>query len=441
IGVYYARRERSTNDYFLGGNRIPWWAAGLSIFGTQLSAITFLSIPAKTYQSNWVFFLVNMTIVAVAPIIIYRYLPFFRKLNITSAYEYLEKRFSLTVRLLGGLAFLLFQFGRMGIVIFLPSLALNAVLDINIFLCIVLIGGLSMTYTFMGGIEADIWNDVFQVVLLLGGALLSLILIANQVDGGLGTIVSTGMEAGKFKLANLTWDITTDALWVVVIGSFFGNLVSYTSDQAVVQRYLTTETTRKARKSIRTNAILTVPATLIFFSLGTALWVFYKTRPELLDPMSQSDDIFPWFIAQQLPPGVSGLVIAGVFAAAMSTLDSSMNSMSAVITTDFYKRLKPDATDKQHLKVARYTTLVLGLIGISTAVYMAMLEKAAMWDQYLKVVGLFGGGLAGMFLAGVFTRRIHAAAIIVGFFTSGVVLFVIQTYKQVHFFLYAATGM
>lgn len=441
IGVYYARRERSTNDYFLGGNRIPWWAAGLSIFGTQLSAITFLSIPAKTYQSNWVFFLVNMTIVAVAPIIIYRYLPFFRKLNITSAYEYLEKRFSLTVRLLGGLAFLLFQFGRMGIVIFLPSLALNAVLDINIFLCIVLIGGLSMTYTFMGGIEADIWNDVFQVVLLLGGALLSLILIANQVDGGLGTIVSTGMEAGKFKLANLTWDITTDALWVVVIGSFFGNLVSYTSDQAVVQRYLTTETTRKARKSIWTNAILTVPATLIFFSVGTALWVFYKTRPELLDPMSQSDDIFPWFIAQQLPPGVSGLVIAGVFAAAMSTLDSSMNSMSAVITTDFYKRLKPDATDKQHLKVARYTTLVLGLIGISTAVYMAMLENASMWDQYLKVVGLFGGGLAGMFLAGVFTRRIHAAAIIVGFFTSGVVLFVIQTYTQVHFFLYAATGM
>src|SRR3546814_4767822 len=140
-----------------------------------------------------------MTIVAVAPIIIYRYLPFFHKLKMTSAYEYLERRFSLPVRLIGGLSFLLFQFGRMGIVIFLPSLALNAVLDINIFLCIVLIGGLSMTYTFLGGIEADIWNDVFQVVLLLGGALLSLILISTHVDGGVSTIVSMGMEAGKFK--------------------------------------------------------------------------------------------------------------------------------------------------------------------------------------------------------------------------------------------------
>ncbi|HYH56193.1 MAG TPA: hypothetical protein VD772_06240, partial [Anseongella sp.] len=256
IGIYYASRERSTNDYFLGGNRIPWWAAGLSIFGTQLSAITFLSIPAKTYESNWVFFLVNMTIVAVAPIIIYRYLPFFHRLKITSAYEYLERRFNLPVRLIGGLSFLLFQFGRMGIVIFLPSLALNAVLDINIFFCIVLIGGLSMTYTFLGGIEADIWNDVFQVVLLLGGALLSLGLIATQVDGGIGTIVSTGMEAGKFKMANLNWDITTDALWVVVIGSFFSTMVSYTSDQAVVQRYLTTESQKQAAKSIWTNAIL-----------------------------------------------------------------------------------------------------------------------------------------------------------------------------------------
>ncbi|QEC52402.1 SSS family transporter [Anseongella ginsenosidimutans] len=441
IGIYYASRERSTNDYFLGGNRIPWWAAGLSIFGTQLSAITFLSIPAKTYESDWVFFFVNMTIVAVAPIIIYRYLPFFHKLKITSAYEYLEKRFSLPVRLIGGLSFLLFQFGRMGIVIFLPSLALNAVMDINIFLCIVLIGGLSMIYTFLGGIEADIWNDVFQVVLLLGGALLSLVLIATQVDGGISTIVSTGMEAGKFKMANFSWDITTDALWVVIIGSFFGNMVSYTSDQAVVQRYLTTETPEKAAKSIWTNAILTIPATVIFFSVGTALWVFYKTKPELLDPMSQSDDIFPWFIAQQLPPGVSGLVIAGVFAAAMSTLDSSMNSMSAVITTDFYKRLKPGATDKQHLKVARYVTLALGLVGITAAIYMAMLDSASMWDQYLKVVGLFGGGLAGMFLAGVFTRRIHAAGILTGFFTSAIVLLLVQTYTDIHFFLYAAIGM
>ncbi|MFC3196799.1 sodium/solute symporter [Parapedobacter deserti] len=441
IGIYYSNSEKTQRDYFLGGNRIPWWAAGISIFATQLSAITFMAIPAKAFSTNWVYVVANMTIIAVAPIVIAIYLPFFRRLNIITAYEYLEKRFGLAARWTAGVAFILFQLGRMGIVIFLPSLALNAVLDVNIYLCIALIGGLSTTYTFLGGIEADIWNDMFQAFLLIGCAIVSLILITSSIDGGLGEIISMGMEEGKFKLANMTWDMTTDALWVVIIGSFFANIVSYTSDQAVIQRYLSTKDEKKSAKSIWTNAILAIPATLLFFSVGTALWAFYKTHPQLLNPASRSDDIFPWFIAQQLPAGVSGLVITAIFAAAMSSVDSSVNSMSAVITNDFYKRLKPAATDKQCMKLAHRATLMLGLIGIGTASYIAFLNSPSMWDQYLKIVGLFGGALAGMFMVGIFVRRVHLSAVLVGFFGAAGTLFAVQQFTSIHLLLYAAIGI
>lgn len=441
IGIYYSNSEKTQRDYFLGGSRIPWWAAGISIFATQLSAITFMAIPAKAFATNWVYFLTNMTIIAVAPIVIAIYLPFFRKLNIITAYEYLEKRFGVAARWTAGVAFILFQLGRMGIVIFLPSLALNAVMDIDIYLCIVLIGGLSTAYTFMGGIEADIWNDMFQAFLLIGGAIVSLVLIVTAMDGGASQIVSMGMAEGKFQLANLTWDITTDALWVVIIGSFFSNMVSYTSDQAVIQRYLTTKDVKRSAKSIWTNALLAIPATFLFFTVGTALWAFYKTNPELLNPASRVDDIFPWFIAQQLPVGVSGLVITAIFAAAMSTVDSSVNSMSAVVTNDFYKRLNPGATDKQCMAVAHRATLILGVVGIGTAAYIAYLNSPSMWDQYLKIVGLFGGALAGMFLVGVFIRRVHLKAVLVGFFGAAFILFLIQQYTSVHLLLYAAIGV
>lgn len=441
IGIYYSNSEKTQRDYFLGGSRIPWWAAGISIFATQLSAITFMAIPAKAFATNWVYFLTNMTIIAVAPIVIAIYLPFFRKLNLITAYEYLEKRFGVAARWTAGVAFILFQLGRMGIVIFLPSLALNAVMDVNIYLCIVLIGGLSTAYTFLGGIEADIWNDMFQTFLLIGGAIVSLVLIIASIDGGASQIVSMGMAEGKFQLANLTWDITTDALWVVIIGSFFSNMVSYTSDQAVIQRYLTTKDEKRSAKSIWTNALLAIPATFLFFAVGTALWAFYKTNPELLNPASRSDDVFPWFIAQQLPVGVSGLVITAIFAAAMSTVDSSVNSMSAVVTNDFYKRLNPGVTDKQCMAVAHRATLILGLVGIGTAAYIAYLNSPSMWDQYLKIVGLFGGALAGMFLVGVFIRRVHLKAVLVGFFGAAFILFLVQQYTSVHLLLYAAIGV
>ncbi|MBN1344036.1 MAG: sodium/solute symporter [Phycisphaerae bacterium] len=441
MGVYFSRREKTTDDFFLAGRRVPWWAAGLSIFGTQLSAITFMAIPAKVYATDWAYILGHPCILILAPVVVYLYLPFYRRLNVTTAYEYLEKRFNLAVRLFGSAAFILFQLGRMGIVLYLPAIALSAVTGASVTLCILIMGVLCTIYTVLGGIEAVIWTDVLQVIVLMGGALLSLFIVAGRVDGGFGQIASTAWAEGKFHVFTVSWDYTITAFWVVFVGNLFITLGPYTTDQAVIQRYLTTSNEKEAAKSIWTNAALAVPAALLFFSLGTALYVFYKTHPGFLNPALDTDAVFPWFISRQLPVGVAGLVIAGLFAAAMSSLDSSMNSMATAMVTDWYRRFKPGLEDHHCLNVARWLTVILGAFGTGTALYMAQVDIPSLWDLFTKVIGLLGGSLSGLFALGVFTRRANGVGGLIGAIVSVIVLYLVQQYTHIHFFLYAMVGV
>lgn len=441
ISIYVSRKmSASTDDFFLGGQNIPWWAAGLSIFGSKLSALTFIAIPAKTYATDWVYIFANAMIVVVAPIVISFFLPYFRKLNITSVYEYLSFRFNKTVKLVGSFTFVVFQVGRLGIVIYLPALVLSTVTGMNLMLCIVLTSLITTAYTISGGIEAVVWTEVMQVGVLLGGAFLSLFFIANA-SGGFDSFLSQADDAGKFHMVNSGWAITEPVLWVVLVGNFLTQIVTYTSDQVVVQRYLTTPTEAEARRSIWTNAFLVIPATLIFFLVGTALWVYFRQAPQLLNPMARTDDIFPWFISTQLPAGLRGLVIAGLFAATMSTISSSMNSIATVVTTDFFQHFAPKSSDLQRFRFARYTTLVLGAAGIGIAIWLVFMENNSIWDQYLKLIGIFGGCLAGMFVAGIFFPSIHSTGILAGFFLSAVLLYFVQANGWVHFFLYPGVGI
>lgn len=442
ISVIVSRNmQRTTSGFFLGGGKIPWWAAGLSIFGSKLSALTFIAIPAKAYATDWVYLLNNVMIVVVAPIVVYFYLPYFRKLKLTSVYEYLNIRFNRQVKWLGSLTFVLFQVSRLGIVIYLPALVLSAVTGIDIFLCIIGTSVITTAYSVSGGIEAVVWTEVMQVGVLLGGALATLFFIAHSMNGGFGQLWSEAMTHDKFRLASLDWTITEPVLWVVFVGGFLTQLVTYSSDQVVVQRYLTTSTEQEAKKSIYTNAILVIPASLIFFSVGTALWVYYRHHPAALNPHGRTDDVFPWYISNQLPSGLAGLVIAGLFAATMSTISSSMNSIATVITTDFYTSVKPESSDKQRFVFARWTTVLLGAIGCLIAIYMVYLRNASIWDQYIKIIGLFGGCLAGMFVAGIFFPRIHSVGIITGFIVSAICLYFIQAAGIINFFLYPVAAV
>ncbi|MHC4503777.1 MAG: sodium:solute symporter family transporter [Planctomycetota bacterium] len=232
-------------------------------------------------------------------------------------------------------------------------------------------------------------------------------------------------------------------IWVVIIGNFLSNLIPYTADQAVVQRYLTTKNEKEARKSLWIAALMVIPGSLIFFGIGTALFAFYKTNPALLDPTLSNDSIFPHFINQSLPAGIAGLVIAGVFAAAMSSLDSSMNSIATAFTTDFYRRFKPDAEDKKCLDLARIVTVVLGVLGTVSAVVLASYggRIKSLWFLFAKLIGLVGGGLAGVFILAIFTRRASGRGALVGAITGAVVQIYVAFFTDVHFFLYAAVGI
>lgn len=438
VGIYFTRRQKDTNDFFLAGQRISWWAAGIAIFGTQLSSITFMAIPAKTFSSDWVYILANFAIVLIMPIVVFFYLPFFRRLNITSAYEYLEKRFSLPVRLFGSATFVLMQTARMVIVLFLPALALSVISDINIYICIITMGFVSTLYAMLGGAEAVTWTEVLQFFVLIGSALLTLILIAGDVDGGAAAMFTTALNDGKLRIFNWGWDYTTTTVWVVLIGNIFSQMVPYTTDQAVIQRYLTTATEKEAARAIWLNALFVIPGSLIFFSIGTALYVFYKQQPELINVNMPIDATFPWFILSQMPIGISGLVIAGLFAAGQS---GSQNSIVTAIITDFYQRFRPDADEAGSVRLARLLTLVLGAVGMGGAMLMATYDIVSLWDVFLQVLGLLGGGLAGVFALGIFTEKANTKGVLTGVAVSWIALICVQRLTSVHFFLYAAIGI
>lgn len=438
MGYYFSKKQKNTDDYFKGGGRIPWWVVGLSIFGTGLSAITFMAIPAKAYSTDWSYMLMNAGILMVVPVILYMFIPFFRRLNITTAYEYLEKRFNYSVRLICSLSFILFQIGRMGVVLYLPAIALNVVTGFDIFLCIGLMGILSLVYTMIGGIEAVVWTDALQVVVLLGGALLCLFIIILNIDGGLAEIISEASDADKFSLGSTAFDLRQSTLWTVLVATFFTNLTTYGTDQTMVQRYMTTETERQAKKSVLTNAALCIPATLLFFFVGTALYVYYRHNPSQLSmTLTDGDAIFPWYIYSQLPDGITGLLISGVFAAAMSTLSSSMNSAATAYVVDIYNKMKKK---DGNLGVAKRATAWLGIAGIAFAFIMATWEISSLWDEFNKLLGLILGSMGGLFLLGMLTRKANSWGTLMGVAGSVLVqLFFIHT-GSVHLLLYTTTG-
>ncbi|MHC4835226.1 MAG: sodium:solute symporter family transporter [Planctomycetota bacterium] len=444
VGVFFSFRNKNSDDYFRGGQRIPWFVAGLSIFATMLSSVTFVAIPAKAFATNWVYFMVNMTAIAITPLVILLFLPFFRKIDATSAYEYLEKRFNRLARLFASASFVLFQIGRMAVVMYLPALALAAITPMSEQQCILLMGLLSIIYCTMGGLQAVVWTDTIQSFVLLGGAFFSLVFIIIQIDGGIGGFMATASEHSKFHMVN--WDFSstsfiTTALWVVVLGGIGQNLVPYASDMAVVQRYMSVPDMTRAKRAIWTNAVAILPASILFFGVGTALFVFYAHNPEKLDPTFKTDAIFPLFISRELPIGIAGLIVAGIFAAAQSTVSTSMNSTSTALVTDFIRPFNLIRTEKGFLRLGRVLTAVLGILGTLLALSFAASDIKSLWDQFMKILGLFGGPMCGLFCLGIFTTRTNGLGAIIGAVVAAIGLFLVQKLTHVHILLYASIGV
>ena len=354
MAVYFIRKQKDENDYFRGGNRIPWYVAGMSIFATMLSSITFIAIPTQAYLQDWRYFVMAFFIIGMAPVAIYYYLPFFCRLGITSAYEYLEKRFNLGVRLFGSAAFIVFMVCRVAVVTLLPAIALNAVTGISIDACILICGVLTMVYCSLGGLEAVIWSDFVQGIVLMGGAVSVLVLLVMKT-GGDGAHFSTFWNVAEEYDKNKMWDFrlvfTQPVFWVVAVQGLISNLSSYTSDQCVIQRYIATPDENATKRSLWFNGCMSVFAQIVFYGIGMALFAFYHTHPEAMDvTMPKGDSVLPIFMATEMPPWLAGLVIAAVFAATISTLSANLSSASTAVVTDFVKRFRPDIPGRTQIR-------------------------------------------------------------------------------------------
>lgn len=439
MGIYFAKREKSTKDFFLAGKRIPWWAAGLSIYATQLSAITFVSTPAVAFGQNWLTYLPRLSLLLMVPVVVCFYLPFYRRLNLTTAYEYLEKRFNLGVRMFGSLSFIIFQLARMGVVVYLPALALSTITGLDIYVSIVLMGVLSIVYTVLGGMEAVIWTDVMQVVVLMGGMLILVGIVLFDV-GGIGEVFRVAAEDNKLIFFDWDFSLRTMNTWILFIG-FFALQFGFTTDQAIIQRYLTTKDEKAAAKSIWTHGFMAVPGAFLFFVAGACLYAFFRNNPQFLAVGMAKDEVLPLFVSNHLPVGISGLVIAGIFAASMSSLDSSMHSVSTSVTTDFFRRFRPDLDDHACLNIARWVTVIVGLAGMAFACYLASSTATEMYFTFQKLGGVISSSLAGIFILGIFTKRATGPGALVGGIIAFTIVLCVRYQTDLHFYTHAVVGI
>ncbi|MBP6508440.1 MAG: sodium:solute symporter [Opitutaceae bacterium] len=417
IGFYYYRKDKqkkNKEDFFLGGRNIPWWAAGVSLYATGTSAISYIATPAYSFASNWLL-LANNIVGMVGTIFVAIWIvPLIRRLSLMSVYHYLEMRFHPYIRVLASaLAIVLQLGGRMSIVLYLPALAMAAVTGINVVHAILIMGVVTIIYTALGGMKAVIWTDFIQVVVMLGGAFVAFGYIVTHVDGGLGEMFRVAVADGKLRTFDWSFNLTQATVWGFLMLNILGVLV-YPQDQVMMQRVLSTKSDKEAGRSVWTLAAIVVPGNLTFFGIGTALYVFYKQHPGHLNPMLSVDSTFPQFIAAELPAGITGLIIAGIFAASMSTLSSCINSVATLVSVDFYERYAKNATPHKSLALAEITTVVGGLIGIGTALLLAMADIKSALDTSFALGGLLGGGFAGCYALGMFTKRANWQGAMIG---------------------------
>lgn len=445
VGVWFMRRNKTTDDYFRGGGRVPWWVASLSIYATMFSSITFLSIPALAYAGDWTYLPITLGIPLLAPVVTRYYLPFFRRMNLTSAYEYLEVRFNALCRLFASAAFILFMVARTAVVTYLPAVALCAVLDVDINAAIVAVSVVTVVYCVLGGVEAVVWSDFIQSLILFAsiGTIVGVLICGT--DGGWAGFVEMGRAAGKFRVFDWALDWSRPVFWVVFVGGLVANLASYTSDQCVVQRYMTTTDEAGARKSILFNGALSFVNSVFFFALGTLLWTFYRSNPALLDvTVPKTDSILPIFIATGMPDYVSGLILSAVAAATMSTVSANLNSAATAFTVDFWSRIRRAAGDRERLAVGRLATVVTGVLGGAVALMLANMEIYAIYDQFQRFLGVLTAGLGCLFFMGRFMKNVNGVGAAVGLcanYAVAVGLDLLPGAGKPHLLLYGALGM
>jgi SSS family solute:Na+ symporter len=404
MGVYYTRKCRTAEQFMVAGRSIPAWAAGLAIMSTYTSSISYIATPGKAYDTNWHPLIFALAIFPVAWLACRYAVPYYRKMRLLSVYEFLEDRIGPWGRIYAALSFLLYIVGRTAVILYLVGLLLSQFLAWPITVIIIVIGVVTIIYTLLGGMEAVIWTDVVQSVIMIGGLIFCAVSLSWRIFSGPEPLVQAAVEAHKFSLGSWDLSLSSRTIWVMIIYGVTENLRNLLADQNFVQKYSSVPTEREARRSIWIGMLIYIPMTAIFLYIGTALFAFYSADGAGAR-IAKGDEAFPYFIATQLPAGLKGLVLAAVAAAAMSTIDSALNCSATVLLVDFYKRyVNPQVTDRASLMCLRATTILWGLLGTGFAILMIRARSAL--DVWWQISGIFGGGILGLFLLSLLRIRL-----------------------------------
>lgn len=440
IGFYFYRKSRNTESFMAAGRSLPGWACGLSILATYLSSISFLALPGKAYAANWNPFVFSLSLPIAAWLAVRYFMPYYRSTGEVSAYAHLEHRFGPWARIYASFFYILTQLARMGVVMYLMAMPLGVLLHKDIHE-IILFTGLSVTvYAFVGGIVAVIWTDALQALVLMVGAVVCSVLILFHMPQGPGQIFHIAAEHHKFSLGDFGPSLTQSTFWVVLVYGIVINLQNFGIDQSYIQRYIASKNDREARKSIWIGTLLYIPLSALFFFIGTQLYAFYQVHPDYrqevklivaqehlihegVTPQSPGfqaerqsqaaqltdqdigDGVFPHFIGRMLPQGITGLLIAAIFAAGMSTVSTSLNSSATLLVTDWYQRFfKSNADEKHTMKALYLATVFWGLLGTGVAILLTR-TSASILDIWWTLAGILGGGMIGLFLLGMISRR------------------------------------
>jgi SSS family solute:Na+ symporter len=411
IGLYFARRNNTTEEYFVGNRSFPGWAIGLSMLGTIISSGTFLALPAAAYVLDWRQLSINLVLPIIAVLAIVLFIPFFRRSGLTSAFEYLGDRYGTGPRLYGTASFIVMQLIRMAQILFLVALPIQFLTGASIETVIIVAGVFVAVYTIVGGIDAVIWTDVIQALVLIGGGIICFALIAWDMPGGVTQIFEIGAAHDKFSLGSFDFDFAERTFWTVSILGIVNWLTIYASDQNLVQRYAAAKSMREARKATAIYSAIALPMWAFFFLIGTGMFVYYAQFPDPAVAGLDVDQVLPHFILTRVPAGVAGLVVAAIMAAAMSSLDSGVNSISTVVVVDILKPyLRKGRDDRYYLRAARITGIAVAVLMITGAITFSKLPKESMNDVSLIVTSVFGGCVMGLFMLGFFTRRVDGGS-------------------------------
>ena len=411
---YFRKGSDDAKTFMAGGGRLPGWAIALSIFATYVSSISFLALPAKAYLANWNALVLSFSIPFAAVAAAVWFVPFYRRYGGVSAYSFLEERFGFWARAYASGCFLVMQSVRSGMILFLLALLLKSLLGTSMIVIILVVGLSTMVYSMMGGLQAVVWTDALQAVVLIGGALLCTAVLCCTMHGGFVNGVSAAFSEGKLSLGSFSFtDWGSETFWVTFFYGIFLNLQNFGIDQSYTQRYVAAKTDREAVRSMMGGALLYVPVSLVFVVIGTLLWSWVKgvSGEVPADVLAKSDAVFPWFIVNRLPAGISGLLVAAIIAAAMSTISTTLNSGATVLLEDYRKRFARKAIPvTSQMRFLRLSTVVLAVF--SMAVAFGVMNVSSVLTTWWAAQSVLSGGMLGLFLLGAFakrTRAVHAA--------------------------------